>query len=217
MRWGTIRRGWNPPITKCRRLLEPMPPPVPPLSSDPIGQLPIVNFQDIAPNKYYYLQRYSAGVRAEYIGSTYDLGDDWKTATTVTVRRIYSRGEKRKFLVDVLAEHGIAISQNMQDMNNQSIGIIDFLGIVGVGPHQVATWSELPLTGEFTEWTEMDSTITLPRDDIIEGGELTNGKYSFRLMLGQEGGASRRRRRRRATRRRHTLRRRKTAHRRRRA
>jgi hypothetical protein len=193
------------------------PPPLPHLSSDPISQLPIVNFQDIAPNKYYYLQHNINGIFIlDFIVSTYDLGDDWKTATSVTIRKIYERSAKRKFQVQKLTDNGIAVPQNSQYMNNQPIDFVEYTAIVGTGLAQVAGWYDLDLTGGFTEWSETDTILHIPRNNVVEEGELTIEKYAFSLVPGQEGGASRRRRQR-TTHRRRSVRRRKTAHRRRRA
>ncbi len=207
-------------------------PPPPYLPAESITGFPIVTFDQLQPNHFYYAEYDEGGDKQDYVFFTYADGYPWKTADWVKMLYMFSREVKRVVntneLNELIGQEGIVVPQAILNMNGEHISYTQYKEIMR-GPFEGdpaedpyndmadfnAAWFSFALTDEYAEWRETQPVKIwkVNRGNISNEG---NPLYHFVIhSLPQAGGRARRRRR--STRRRRTLRRRKTAHRRRRA
>jgi hypothetical protein len=211
-------------------------PPPPYLPAESITGFPIVTFDQLQPNHFYYAEYDEGGDKQDYVFFTYADGYQWKTADSVTmlymfnreVKRVVNTNEFNELIGQVIGQEDSVVPQAILNMNGEHISYTQYKEIMR-GPFEGdpeedpynnmadfdAAWFRFALTDEYTAWKEIlpVKKWRVNRGDISNEG---NSRHHFVIhSLPQAGGRARRRRR--STRRRHTLRRRKTAHRRRRA
>lgn len=153
-------------------------PPPPVLPEGPITGFPFVTYEDIQPNTIYYVE-YKIGdnvTDVQYIVYTYaQNGWEWKSEEDgrEALRPLVLRKRTRKRIFDVadLVAHGVAVSQNAQEMNGQPVTEEEYFALVGVGPMQLIRWGLLPFGGGYSQWV-VDGLLALGFGGFIESNKI---------------------------------------------